>query len=53
MITLLTAGAWIMLVVWIPVLSAESSSVKIHAAKPMPADETPGARPYEMVTLTA
>jgi len=28
---------------------AESSSVTTYAAKPMPADETPGARPYEMV----
>ncbi|MBN2312662.1 MAG: hypothetical protein JXM79_01955 [Sedimentisphaerales bacterium] len=29
--------------------NGESSSVTTHAAKPMPADEAPGARPYEMV----
>ena len=49
MITSLAARVWIMLVVLIPVLRAESASVIIHAAKPVPADETPGARPYEMV----
>lgn len=49
MISSLVAGAWITLVVLIPVMSAESASVTIHAAKPMPADEAPGARPYEMV----
>ncbi|MCX5644006.1 MAG: hypothetical protein NTZ17_04875 [Phycisphaerae bacterium] len=32
-----------------PVLGAEPNSPAIHPAKPMPADETPGARPYEMV----
>ncbi len=30
-------------------LHAESSSTTVHMAKPMPADEAPGARPYEMV----
>ena len=49
MITSLAAGVLITLVVLIPVLNAESASVTIHAAKPMPADEAPGARPYEMV----
>jgi len=38
-----------MLIVLILTLRAESASVIIHAAKPMPADETPGTRPYEMV----
>ena len=32
-----------------PVLGAEPNSPANHPAKPMPADETPGARPYEMV----
>ena len=32
-----------------PVLGAEPNSPAIHPAQPMPADETPGARPYEMV----
>lgn len=49
MISSLAAGAWIVLVLLIAVLSAESASVTIHAAKPMPASEVPGARPYEMV----
>ena len=48
-ITLLGTGIWIMLLVSIPALSTESSSVIIHAVKPIPADEMPGARPYEMV----
>ncbi len=42
-------GIWVILLALTPVLSAESASVTIHAAKAMPADETPGARPYEMV----
>ena len=49
MIGSLAAGVWIMLGALIPVLNAESASVTIHAAKPMPADDSPGARPYEMV----
>jgi hypothetical protein len=49
MITWLAAGVWFMLVVLIPVLRGESASVIIHVAKPVPADEMPGARPYEMV----
>ena len=49
MISSLAAGAWIVLFLLIAVLSAESASVTIHAAKPMPAGEMPGARPYEMV----
>ena len=49
MITSPAAGAWLVLVVLTSVLSAESASITIHAAKPMPADEAPGARPYEMV----
>jgi hypothetical protein len=48
-ITLLCTGVWIMLVVLIPASNAASASVTIHAAKPMPAGETPGPRPYEMV----
>jgi hypothetical protein len=32
-----------------PVLGAEPNSPATHPAKPMPADEAPGARPYEMV----
>jgi hypothetical protein len=49
MFSSLATGGWIMLLVSVPVLSAESASVTIHAAKPMPADEIPGARPYEIV----
>jgi len=49
MITLLAAGVWIMLLVLIPALSAESASMSIHAAESMPADEPLGTRPYEMV----
>jgi hypothetical protein len=48
-ITLLGTGIWIILLVSVPPLNAESASVTIHSAKPMPADEAPGARPYEMV----
>ncbi len=50
MITSFAAGVWIMLVVLIPALNAESASVTIYPAKPMPADEVLGARPYEMVS---
>jgi len=32
-----------------PALGAESSSTTVHPAQLMPAEETPGARPYEMV----
>ena len=49
MFSSLATGGWIMLLVSVPVPSAESASVSIHAAKPMPADEIPGARPYEIV----
>jgi hypothetical protein len=45
----LVAETMVVLVVLGPVLGAESSLTETHAAKPMPADETPGARPYEMV----
>jgi hypothetical protein len=48
-ISLLGTGIWIILLVSVPPLNAESTSVTIHLAKPMPADEAPGARPYEMV----
>ncbi len=48
MISSLAAGAWIVLVVLIAVLGAESASVTVPAAKSMPAGEVPGTRPYEM-----
>ena len=49
MITSLAAGVWIMLVVLIPGLRAQSASVANRTAKPMPVGEAPGDRPYEMV----
>lgn len=49
MISLLIAGAWIVSVLLINVMNAESVSVTFYAAKPMLADEAPGPRPYEMV----
>ena len=49
MISSLVAGIWIVLVLLIDVMNAESTSVTFYAAKPMPADEAPGPRPYEMV----
>jgi len=49
MISSVATGGWIVLLVSVPVLSAESASVTINAAKPMPPGEVPGARPYEMV----
>jgi hypothetical protein len=45
----LVAEAMVVLVAFGPALGAESSLTETYAAKPMPADETPGARPYEMV----
>ncbi len=42
-------GAVIVLIVLGPVPRAESSSVTTGVAKPMPTDEAPGPRPYEMV----
>ncbi len=47
--SLLLAGILILTGAVASLLSAESSSVTMQAAKPAPADETPGARPYEMV----
>ncbi len=49
MVSLLGAGAWIVLLAWVAVVRAESAAVTIDAAKPIPAGEGPGARPYEMV----
>ncbi len=48
-ITSLAAAVCVILAALIPVLGAESASVTVRAAKPMPGDEAPGARPYEMV----
>jgi hypothetical protein len=45
----LAAAALVLAGVLTAAPGAESSSVTTYAAKPMPADETPGARPYEMV----
>ncbi len=42
-------GALVALVALAATLHAESSSTTVHMARPMPADEVPGARPYEMV----
>ena len=46
--TSLAARICIMLAVLVLAPSVESASVRIHAAKPMPAEEAPGPRPYEM-----
>jgi len=45
----LAAAALVLAGVLTAAPGAESSSVTTYAAKPTPADETPGARPYEMV----
>ncbi len=47
--SLLLAGILVSVDVVTPLLHAESNSVTIQAAKPAPADETPGPQPYEMV----
>jgi hypothetical protein len=46
---LLVTGAFVPWSVPSSAAAAEASSVVIHAAQAMPAEETPGARPYEMV----
>jgi hypothetical protein len=46
---LLSLGALFSLLAAVVTHGAESSSTTVHMARPMPADEAPGARPYEMV----
>ncbi|KPK34347.1 MAG: hypothetical protein AMJ65_18390, partial [Phycisphaerae bacterium SG8_4] len=48
-VSALASGARILLIVLIAVQGAESASMTIDAAKPMPAGEVRGSRPYEMV----